>query len=114
MSKMNLGTWANGGDVKLDLARLLLTRMLIQANSGNGKSWALRRLFERAAGLVQQIIVDPEGEFASLREKHDFVIIAATPSRTRAPPPCSRSGCSRPLNLYYTALAIWRQWRGFP
>lgn len=77
MSKMVLGTWADGGDVKLDLVRLLLTRMLIQANSGNGKSWALRRLFERAAGLVQQIIVDPEGEFASLREKHDFVIIAA-------------------------------------
>lgn len=77
MTKMVLGTWADGGDVKLDLARLLLTRMLIQANSGNGKSWALRRLFERAAGLVQQIIVDPEGEFASLREKHDFVIIAA-------------------------------------
>jgi hypothetical protein len=77
MSKIILGSWAGGGDVKLDLARLLLTRMLIQANSGNGKSWALRRLFERAAGLVQQIIVDPEGEFASLREKHDFVIIAA-------------------------------------
>lgn len=77
MSKMVLGRWADGGDVKLDLARLLLTRMLIQANSGNGKSWALRRLFERAAGLVQQIIVDPEGEFASLREKHDFIIVAA-------------------------------------
>jgi hypothetical protein len=77
MSKMILGAWSDGGDVKLDLARLLLTRMLIQANSGNGKSWALRRLFERAAGLVQQLIVDPEGEFASLREKHDFVIIAA-------------------------------------
>jgi hypothetical protein len=77
VSKMVLGRWADGVDVKLDLARLLLTRMLIQANSGNGKSWALRRLFERAAGLVQQIIVDPEGEFASLREKHDFLIVAA-------------------------------------
>jgi hypothetical protein len=77
LSKIILGRWADGGDVKLDLIRLLLTRLLIQANSGNGKSWAFRRLFERFAGLVQQIIVDPEGEFASLREKHDFVIIAA-------------------------------------
>jgi hypothetical protein len=86
MSKMVLGTWADGGDVKLDLARLLLTRMLIQANSGNGKSWALRRLFERAAGFVQQIIVDPEGEFASLREKHDFVIVAASGGDAAAHP----------------------------
>lgn len=83
---MVLGKWVDGGDVKLDLARLLLTRMLIQANSGNGKSWALRRLFERAAGLVQQIIVDPEGEFASLREKHDFVIVAANGGDAAAHP----------------------------
>ena len=57
--------------------RLLETRLLIQANSGQGKSRALRRLLEQTAGQVQQIILDPEGEFSSLREKHDLIICAA-------------------------------------
>jgi hypothetical protein len=86
MSKLTLGTWAGGGTVKLDLPRLLITRMLIQASSGGGKSWALRSLLERTAGAVQQLIVDPEGEFASLREKHDLVIVAATGGDAAAHP----------------------------
>lgn len=65
------------GQVDIDLARLLETRLLIQANSGGGKSWALRRLLEQTAGEVQQLVIDPEGEFATLREKHDYVIAAA-------------------------------------
>lgn len=51
--------------------------MLIQAASGYGKSYAARRLIEITAGHVQQFVIDPDGEFASLREKHDFVIAAA-------------------------------------
>lgn len=86
MSKLTLGTWVDGGAVKLDLPRLLITRMLIQASSGGGKSWALRSLLERTAGLVQQLIVDPEGEFASLREKHDLVIVAAAGGDAAAHP----------------------------
>jgi hypothetical protein len=35
--KIPLGSWTAGGVVKLDLPRLLVTRMLIQANSGGGK-----------------------------------------------------------------------------
>lgn len=62
--------------VRVDMPRLLETRALIQANSGNGKSQLLRRLIEVTAGLVQQIVIDWEGEFASLREKFDFVICA--------------------------------------
>lgn len=72
-----LGTWSDGSAVKLDLPRLIETRMLIQSNSGGGKSRALRRLLEVTSGKVQQLIIDPEGEFASLREKHDLVICAA-------------------------------------
>lgn len=60
----------------LDLAVLLETRMLVQAQSGGGKSWALRRLLEQTAPSVQQLIIDPEGEFATLREKYDYVIAA--------------------------------------
>jgi Helicase HerA, central domain len=86
LSKIALGEWNDGGTVKLDLPRLLVTRMLIQANSGGGKSWALRGLLERTAGQVQQLIVDPEGEFPSLREKHDLVIIAAAGGDATAHP----------------------------
>lgn len=60
----------------LDLARLLETRMLIQANSGGGKSWALRRILEQTVSDVQQIVIDPEGEFSTLREKFDYIICA--------------------------------------
>lgn len=48
--------------------------MVILANSGGGKSWAIRRIAEESVGKVQTIILDPEGEFASLREKHDFIL----------------------------------------
>ncbi|MGH9501690.1 MAG: helicase HerA domain-containing protein [Terriglobales bacterium] len=74
MSKIVLGQ-AAGHDVKLDVDLLLRTRMLVQANSGKGKSWLLRRLAEQLLGKVQVIILDPEGEFATLREKFDYVLV---------------------------------------
>ncbi|MFI5110140.1 MAG: helicase HerA domain-containing protein [Terriglobales bacterium] len=65
-----------GKNVTLDLDVLFLRgRMLIQANSGKGKSWLLRRLAEQLFGKVQEIIIDPEGEFATLREKYGFVLV---------------------------------------
>ena len=42
--------------VTLDLEELLATRLLVQGNSGSGKSHLLRRLLEGSAGLVQQIV----------------------------------------------------------
>lgn len=65
-----------GPGMTIDLPRLLETRMLVQANSGYGKSWALRRILEQTAGKVPQLVIDPEGEFATLREKFDYVIAA--------------------------------------
>jgi hypothetical protein len=61
---------------ELNLPVLLETRLLVQANSGGGKSYAVRRLLEQTAPHVQQLVIDPEGEFASLREKFDYVIAA--------------------------------------
>lgn len=58
----------------IDVPRLIETRCLIQANSGAGKSWLLRRLLEQTHGLVQQIVIDIEGEFSTLREKFDYVV----------------------------------------
>lgn len=60
--------------IGFDLEKLIDTKLLIQANSGGGKSWAIRRIIEQAFGKVQIIVIDPEGEFTNLREKYDFVL----------------------------------------
>jgi len=60
--------------VSIDLEKLIQSRMVILANSGGGKSYAIRRVAEQSIGKIQTIIIDPEGEFASLREKHDLIL----------------------------------------
>ncbi len=74
-------------DIEIDLPRLIETRLLVQANSGGGKSWLLRRILEQSHGKVQQIILDPEGEFGTLREKHDYILAGKdgdTPAQPRS------------------------------
>jgi DNA helicase HerA-like ATPase len=63
---IDLGASENGGGSMLSLGALLDGRLLIQGLSGAGKSWTLRRLLEQTQGRVQQIVIDPEGEFAGL------------------------------------------------
>ena len=75
MASIVIGQTKSGRACKMDIEVLLRTRLLVQANSGQGKSYLLRRLAEQLFGKVQLIIVDPEGEFATLREKFDFVLI---------------------------------------
>jgi hypothetical protein len=58
----------------IDLDVLLRTRLLIQANSGGGKSYLIRKLAEECFGKVQLLIIDAEGEFATLREKFGFAL----------------------------------------
>jgi len=62
-------------DVNINLSKLVSTRLLIQANSGGGKSWLIRRLLEQSHGRIQQIVLDLEGEFATLREKFDYLLV---------------------------------------
>lgn len=74
MTTFTLGTSVNGGGtVAVDLERLIETRMCLQANSGGGKSWTVRRLLEQSHGKVMQIVIDAEGEFYTLREKYDYL-----------------------------------------
>ncbi len=61
-------------NVFIDLPKLIVSKLLAVANSGGGKSWLIRRIVEQAYGKVQIIIIDPEGEFSTLREKYDFVL----------------------------------------
>src|SRR6185437_8483952 len=74
MSHIIIGK-AGEKNVSIDLDVLLRTRLLVQANSGKGKSWLLRRLAEQLFGKVQVIIIDPEGEFSTLREKYGYVLV---------------------------------------
>lgn len=70
----SLGELSDGQALFVDLSALIESRLLIQANSGGGKSWAIRRLLEITHGQVQQIVIDVEGEFHTLREKFDYIL----------------------------------------
>jgi len=87
MNAISMGIDRTGQDVRLDIDVLLKTRLLIQSNSGGGKSWLLRRMAEQLYGKVPVIIIDPEGEFATLREKFGYVLVGKggdTPADTRS------------------------------
>lgn len=75
--QVDMGVDGAGKAVCVDLEELLATRLLVQGNSGSGKSHLLRRLLERSAGQVQQIIIDPEGDFVTLAGPHGHVAIEA-------------------------------------
>lgn len=85
------------GSVTIDLPSLLETRLLVQANSGGGKSYCLRRLLEQTSNGVQQIVIDPEGEFATLREKFDYIICA----------PQGADAVATPATAAALARAVW-------
>lgn len=74
MSSIVIGT-SGGRNVAIDLNLLLPTRLLITADSGGGKSYLIRLILERVFGKLQSIVIDPEGEFATLREKFPFVLV---------------------------------------
>jgi len=63
-----------GADCAIDVEKLVESKLLVQANSGAGKSWSIRRLAEQTYGKTQQIIIDHDGEYHTLAEKFDYVI----------------------------------------
>jgi DNA helicase HerA-like ATPase len=77
---IDMGAAAGGAVAELDLEELLATRLLVQGNSGSGKSHLLRRLLEQSASWVQQCIVDPEGDFVTLAEKFGHQVVDAARS----------------------------------
>lgn len=63
---INLGTKDEPLHVLLET--LIETRLMVTARSRAGKTWLLRLLIELAAPHIQVIVLDPEGEFSSLRQ----------------------------------------------
>ncbi|NNC58380.1 MAG: ATP-binding protein [Erythrobacter sp.] len=74
-SGITIGHDTGGEPVLFDIEELLATRLLVQGNSGSGKSHLLRRLLEESADAVQQVVIDPEGDFTSLADAFDHVVI---------------------------------------
>jgi uncharacterized protein len=70
-----MGSLTGGQPARLDIEELLATRLLVQGNSGSGKSHLLRRLLEQSAQWVQQVIIDPEGDFVTLSEKYGHLVV---------------------------------------
>ncbi|SMQ75865.1 hypothetical protein SAMN06295905_2443 [Devosia lucknowensis] len=79
---IDMGQSRTDGAAHMDLEELLATRLLVQGNSGSGKSHLLRRLLEQSAPWVQQCVVDPEGDFVTLADKFGHLVVDAT--RTEA------------------------------
>jgi hypothetical protein len=75
MTGVLLGQTAKGANVELDLQELVTGRTFLCSTSGAGKSHTCRRITEQAFGKAGLIIIDVEGEYASLREKFPFLII---------------------------------------
>jgi DNA helicase HerA-like ATPase len=72
-----MGAASPGKPAMLDLEELLATRLLVQGNSGSGKSHLLRRLLEQSAPWVQQCVIDPEGDFVTLADRFGHVVVDA-------------------------------------
>ena len=72
---IQIGADQAGGPITIDIEELLATRLLVQGNSGSGKSHLLRRLLEESASIVQQIVIDPEGDFCSLSDAFGHIVI---------------------------------------
>lgn len=72
---IEMGQTIAGAAAAMDLEELLATRLLVQGNSGSGKSHLLRRLLEQSAPWVQQAIIDPEGDFVTLAERFGHLVI---------------------------------------
>jgi len=62
-------------ETSMDLLKFRSQMSLLQASTGGGKSWAIRRILEQSFGKIPHIILDTEGEFATLREKYDYILI---------------------------------------
>lgn len=78
-NQIEIGTIFDTGKIAfVDLLRTLEGRLLMQANSGGGKSWLVRKFIEAVKKIrpdIQIIIIDLEGEYATLREKFDFLLV---------------------------------------
>jgi hypothetical protein len=73
---LTLGEAADKELVFSDLKTLRTSHLLITAASGGGKSYILRTIAEQLYSEIFTIIIDPEGEYSSLRERYPYLHLA--------------------------------------
>jgi hypothetical protein len=94
----------NASQLGVDLDRLMISRLLIEANSGGGKSWAVRHLLEQTFGRVQHVVIDPEGEYYTLREKYPYILAAKTGGDTLADVKTAKLLCRKLMETGASAI----------
>lgn len=97
-----LGT-AGRKAVRMDALKIVDNRLLGCTNSGGGKSWMLRKIVEQVGEKIPIIVLDPEGEFASLREKLDMVLCGAD-GEVEAHPRSAKLLCRKLIELRVSAV----------
>lgn len=71
---VEIGATPEGLSAILDVDALIGSHLCAVANSGGGKSGLLRKILEETHGHIQQIVLDPEDDFYTLREIGPYVI----------------------------------------
>lgn len=95
------------GDYTVQVPTLCTSHVLIQGASGSGKSYLVRVVAEQLCPIIQTIVIDPEGEYNTLREKFPFVLVGEggeTPASVDTAELLARRlveiGCSAICDLY--------------
>lgn len=119
MSKtITMGQIQDGGKpLTLNVDSLVESKLLVQANSGGGKSNTIRLLSEKLAPIMPFVIIDPEGEFATLREKVDLVLVGEGGELATTPQNAGQIalklldlGVSAVIDLFHLVPAQRREW----
>jgi len=97
-------TFEIGPGLACDLDLLIPSRMLVQASSGQGKTRTIRRILEQTHGQVQHLVIDPEGEYHTLREKFDYVLAAPKGGDVVASPRYAKLLAEELLRLNVSAI----------
>jgi Helicase HerA, central domain len=73
---INIGTNAETGKpVTLNLQALISSHLMLEGNTNAGKSYTVRVIAEQVFGLMPHILIDPEGEYTSLRKKYGYLLV---------------------------------------
>lgn len=74
---INIGAEPPGVPLWVNPAKLVDTRALVCANSGGGKSYVIRNIIEKVLNTIPTLVLDREGEFSTLRQKGDLVLVGS-------------------------------------
>jgi hypothetical protein len=89
--------------MKLDIDRLIVSRLLVTASPAAAESLAAAEDSRRVSKSTQTIVIDTEGEFATLRELRDMVL-AGPQGEVPAEPRSAALLCRRLMELNLSAV----------